>query len=190
MTLADFDREMKPLEERWKSAFPNPVRTRIYSFVRDLGPISFQRIVRSMLDTQRVAPLPKDFLEAAGNERKKSFDRKPTQEFKPIDPNCHFCGDLGVIKAIGEDFNELMMCECNESDDYRAPKNTWKIPTWSREYRREKCPKDWFVPDKGSDLIGAIQNKAELWKARIEIAEQFWHQRLQNERNQAQDSIA
>jgi hypothetical protein len=93
--------------------------------------------------------------------------------------NCIECNDLEVIRAIFLDnsIDTLMLCICvntNIKDSSR-----WKLPQWDREmnqlFRREKCPLDWFKPDKSFLPTKILQSeKVKQWRAKVKEAETYW----------------
>lgn len=72
MDFEQFDFTMKPIKERWKNSFPNPVMQRIFQAVSDLELPAFYKVVNHFLDTFRMAPLPRDFRDAVRAEKNNS----------------------------------------------------------------------------------------------------------------------
>ncbi len=106
---------------------------------------------------------------------------------RPIEEPAHYvhfcleCLDVGVVKVKGIGFESLMLCDCDSRDHGReGPRNPWKLPRWSKsishDYRREKCPVDWFKPniDPAGITYDSLTDRRDGWLERIKIAEQFW----------------
>lgn len=76
MTADDFNAEMQRLHSTFgEKAFTSERIKLIWGHWRDLPAQSFSRVVNKLIATSRQVPLPQDFIEAAHQERKRSFDR-------------------------------------------------------------------------------------------------------------------
>ena len=124
MTDEQFEISMRPLVDRWPKAFPNSIMERVFSHVRDLDMVGFDRIVKTMLDTQRAAPLPKDFLEAASATRKRYFNYQTEQaakslsskNLKDILAENGYNGCDSVLDAVNEEVFKNQIKKADQSD--------------------------------------------------------------------------
>lgn len=91
---------------------------------------------------------------------------------------CAHCFDTGVcfLELFEGRIEMLMRCGCKrgEPQDYRLPR--WELKV-GQIASRKAFPADWFKPKPGESLWG----KADQWKAKIDVAEEFWKEQGSSE---------
>lgn len=184
MTEAQFLQQFNPVIEAFPKKFPTIVLERIHAKCQDLTPTQMRELCHLIIDTCDHAPKAHKVWELANliRGRAKQGIDQPVGEVRP---NCAFCLDLAVIRAIATDgtHETLMRCECANVVN-RCP---WKLPQWTRHwaplYEKHRCPVDWFKPDNLSvTKIENLNEKMKYWRAKIRIAEEFWfHQKQEVE---------
>jgi hypothetical protein len=109
-----------------------------------------------------------------------NFTRHPEKQFK-----CKDCNDLGITRVRGlyDATDTLMRCDCKEG----AAHSRRELPQWifqcGQLFYREPCPLEWFKPEKKDTLPEAqkeIWQKAEMWRGKLFVAENFWKQNTTN----------
>lgn len=88
--------------------------------------------------------------------------------------DCYHCYDTGVvhIELHQNQVEMLMLCNCKQGAD-----ETYKLPRWELRVdgiaSRKEFPAAWFRPPEG--MRGVFGQKMEQWKAKIKVAEEYWH---------------
>lgn len=101
MTQEEFIFQMKRFDSVFgPKVYPFERLELIKRHVIDLPPYNFSRIVDHLLSTMRQAPLPKDFKEAALNERTHMEDLRSVPEIMKPD----FKGDKTLQKVLARDY--------------------------------------------------------------------------------------
>ena len=109
MQRDDFKEQIKRLMNVWGQRHFNESRlNRIWLTVQHVSYSDFEKVVDTMLDNMRYAPLPKDFQDATRNLTREVF-HKP-EEHKP---NCSECRDIGFLQWPDGPMDFLLVsCHC------------------------------------------------------------------------------
>lgn len=176
MFLVRFNR----VTTRWPKIAPIDLERMAY-YCDDLTDFEMSKLCNLLLDNCEYVPSVAKVVEYSKMVKNHRQGLVNDIQNTPYTPNCGFCGDLGVVQVKSHDgeIDSLMLCNCNDMQDSRAPRNKWALPKWNeslhaKEFKHRRCPMDWFKPE--SATLGAIQDKAAGWRERIKIAEQFWAQ--------------
>ncbi len=103
MTGNEFDSMMNVVYARWNAkSYPEPVRNRIWYFVKDLPIKSFESIIYALIDVSRYAPMPHEFKMLAYAEKDRlGISKNVEPESKPWkDAACKSCLDSGNLFII------------------------------------------------------------------------------------------
>ena len=179
LTQYQFNIQMERLSSVFgEKAFSEQRLALIWRHVEKLSYPAFFKITEHFLGSFRFAPLPNDFKDAVGSEMRSNPRRGV--EVQTWAPTCSECDDTGVVVVCPEpEIESLMRCLCDKGTNHFS-----KLPEWSNsvsKWKKEKCPTEWFRPDEmKSDANGEIRwqaslnKKSEYWKAKVNLAEQFW----------------
>lgn len=147
---------------------------RYFKALGDLPDQAFAEMVEQILDTAKTMPLPDDFRQIASRWRHQ-YAIKNGEPFGAIKEaeiiECLSCMDLGIVRIqhhTGNDFDELMRCDCHigEKSDLAAPQ-------WDNQlggaFKKSPVPINWFKCDAGK-----IFEKAQGWTKKRKKAEKHW----------------
>lgn len=128
MNASHFDEQMKRLYSTFgEKSFSNERIRLIWNHVSDLPDNNFTRIVNHLLSTQRYAPLPKEFKEAAVAERKAMEGDKHSV---PAIMTSNFKGDGSLQKVLAGKYDGCKnLFEAIELEKFRL-----KIKSSENEY--------------------------------------------------------
>lgn len=163
--------------QRLESAFPGKHFSGqrvdlIWSAVCFLDIDSFMKIVDNMISSFRFAPLPKDFADAAKEERNKetkwlSQDERNKIEATPI--KCRQCFDSGIVYLKNQHGTEVWSrCNCE-----LGITNPSLLPIYSPQWPNHKLqrfPSEDWIPKE----IGTLENLMNGWNEKKRISELYW----------------
>jgi hypothetical protein len=129
---------MRVVYSRWnEKAYPDVVKRRIWYFVGELPQKSFEKIIYTLLDTCRAAPMPNEFRMLAYAERDRlglNSDKEP--EVKPSrEAKCWDCGDSGNLFATHKTKNTSAVFRCHCKIGAERP--VAQGAQWTREFARQ-----------------------------------------------------
>lgn len=116
MTANEFDTGMNLIYSRWdKKSYPEQLRMRIWYHCQVLPYKSFEKIILTLMDTSRYAPMPNEFRILAHAERERlglSDDGEP--KCKPSnEAKCWICADSGNLFAIHRENKSTATFRCS-----------------------------------------------------------------------------
>lgn len=183
MTYAQFVGFFNPVIEAFESRnFSQGMLERMHTKVDDFTPLQMKELCNLIIDHCDRPPRVHKISEFAGviRARARSGVTDPTIDIAEMCPQCRDLRALRVT-ALDGSHETLMLCECTIT---RPDRNDWNLPAWipgfGALYRKEPCPISWFRPtvlinaDGEMKLEETLEHKRVYWRAKIQIAEQFW----------------
>lgn len=183
MTFQYFQEQMGRLRTEYGAKAFTPGREEIiYKAVRSLEPYQFEKICSHMISTQRIAPLPKDFVEAAMRERHHTGQQAQSPPYVVV---CEWCNDGGIIEVMhklsGEEYFARCGCTFGRDSIHRSLERFEWTGHMSNKFllhkmageRSERWKSCSFNPNSASDSLAAIR---ELWNAKLRRSAAFWNE--------------
>lgn len=170
MTPHEFDTLMNVAKSRWgEKAYPNVIKDRIWFFVKDLPVRSFERMVYTLFDVSRYAPMPQEFKMLAYAEKERlGIKGKAEPETKPSHmAKCQDCGDSGNLFARHKRNNTsaTFRCHCQAGSSRPQAQGAQWNNYWAQQYEPERIYlgiKGDFSPRKNLSLVKMVQEFANL----------------------------
>jgi hypothetical protein len=151
MTANEFDDGMNLIFTRWPAKqYPEPLRMRIWYHCQALPYKSFERIVLTLMDVSRAAPMPREFQILANIERDRiglrgnaEPESQPSSEAK-----CWDCADSGNLFARhkAKNYEGVFRCHCEVG---RRRPHTQGVQ-WSTQYTQWWTKDPAYVPGQGN----------------------------------------
>ena len=154
-------------------SYPEERLRSIWRACKDLPDDSFRWIVSTFIDTQKYAPLPKDFKELAYREKVRLGIQTKEAETKPFkEANCKECGDSGNLFVVRRENHEpwakwergMMRCYCEVGRRRPASQGPIFNDHIARSYEKEGVY-------KGQDFERSGRGAQEL-KATLQVMAQ------------------
>lgn len=160
---------------------------RYYRAVSNLPREALIEITDDFLDSSKYTPLPKDFLAAAVEWRKRYFLEhghyygKTVAESTEDKIDCNYCFDSGIVKikhTVPDNFQKLIRCDCRVGS-----KCTAKLPSWAADlngaFVRIDIDPSWFNPhtnetDNDKSAEKKIWDKVREWQKIVKKSEIYW----------------
>lgn len=176
MTEIYFREQIGRLSSEWPKSFSPEKQKLIAKALKDVPDYAVEKIVTHFLSTFRQAPLPKDFIDAALRETLGREQRR-AEEYIDREPRCPKCWDCGVFEVQHDQTREIafIRCSCLEGDkSFHQKLPQWDAFTFGSEftplYMNDGRGGLW-KPEQG---MSGLDEKAALWKAKIEQSLEFW----------------
>jgi hypothetical protein len=178
MTFAQFLTQFDSVLEAFPNKFPKVVLERINEKVQGLTPGQMRELCNLIIDTCEHAPRVAKVSELANLVKARNHQGLFHAQSE-IRPDCAFCMDLQVIRAVSTDgtFETLMHCECSTESHHGLP---IYARHWAPLFQKHKCPAEWFTPEvlarneDGSMKLENVNRRRDYWRAKLDIAKQYW----------------
>jgi hypothetical protein len=191
MTHPLFQEQMARLRTEFGAKAFTPGREQIIAKAcKNLPDANFIRIVDHMLTTQRYAPLPKDFAEAAMRERHHiGYDDIDRRELPAIPIKCPWCVDGGVVEVMQKHTGEEYFARCGCSAGRDSMHQALEQFTWTG-YRADEFllhkmqgerAKRWKPAKFDAEKAHAsLEHMRNVWREKMRKSKVLWGEQDNN----------